>query len=284
MYNHFLDTFIRAAELGSFSKTAEEMFITPSAVIQQINSLETDLGVKVFNRSKRGVTLTPAGEYLLIEGRAFVQRNHDIRLHLQAINAQMHGQVLVGCNPYHMPQMLYEIWPSFYLKNPECFLSSYTFNEMGTDVRPETDLIEGLQFIEPAWQKIFTFQKVKDIPFRLMVPQDHPLAKHRILTWTDIIDTTLVNVKNGVSQSNDMINAELKERGIHHYLVDVYSTSNIIQCMARGYAVVMPECWGNLHPGNKMVDFTWKYTIPYGFFISDHASSSAKQFLEHICT
>ena len=130
MYNHFLDTFIRAAELGSFSKTAEEMFITPSAVIQQINSLETDLGVKVFNRSKRGVTLTPAGEYLLIEGRAFVQRNHDIRLHLQAINAQMHGQILVGCNPYHMPQMLYEIWPSFYLKNSECLLSSYTFNEM----------------------------------------------------------------------------------------------------------------------------------------------------------
>ena len=38
MYNHFLDTFIRAAQLGSLSKTAEEMFITPSAVIQQINS------------------------------------------------------------------------------------------------------------------------------------------------------------------------------------------------------------------------------------------------------
>lgn len=283
MYNHFLDTFIRAAQLGSLSKTAEEMFITPSAVIQQINSLEANLGVKLFNRTKRGVTLTPAGEYLLVEGRAIVQRNNDIRLRLQAIDAQMHGQILVGCNPYHMPQMLYEVWPSFYLKNPECFLSSYTFNEMGTDVREETDLIEGLYFIEPAWQKGFTFHKVKDIELRLMMPQNHPLTKHRILTWTDITDTTLVNIKNGVTESNDTINAELEEHGVHYYRADIYSTSNIIQCMAKGYAVVMPECWGNLHPGNTMVKFAWKHTIPYGFFISDHASPSAKQFLEHIC-
>ena len=283
MYNHFLDTFIRAAQLGSFSKTAKEMFITSSAVIQQINSLEADLNVKLFNRTKKGVTLTPAGEYLLVEGRAVVQRNNDIRRRLSEIGAEMRGQMLVGCNPYHVPQMLYEVWPSFYLKNPECSLASYTFNEMGTDVRHETDLIEGLYFIEPAWQNSFTFHKIKDIPFRLMVPQDHPLAKHRILTWTDITDATLVNVKDGVSESNNAITAELKERGIHHYLTDIYSTSNIIQCMARGYAVVMPACWGNLHPGNKMVHFTWKYTIPYGFFLSEHASSSAKQFLGYIC-
>ena len=58
MYNHQLDTFIRAAEAGSFSKAAEQMFITPTAVIKQINLLEDALDVKLFDRSHRGLTLT----------------------------------------------------------------------------------------------------------------------------------------------------------------------------------------------------------------------------------
>ena len=73
MYNHALDTFVRAAELGSFSKVAEESFISPSAVIQQINHLEKDLNVSLFNRSKKGVTLTQAGQYLLLESRSSYQ-------------------------------------------------------------------------------------------------------------------------------------------------------------------------------------------------------------------
>ena len=283
MYNRFLDTFLYTAQLGSFSKTAEKLFITPSAVIQQINSLEADLGVKLFNRSKRGVTLTPAGEYLRTEGKAFIQMNGNIRQRLAAIAAQMKGQILIGCNPYHMPQMLYELWPSFYLSEPDCILTSYTFSEMGIDVRPQTDLIEGLLFNEPRWQNAFTFHKIKDVPVRLMASKDSPLAKHRIVTWEDIQNATIVNIKKGVSEITDRINDELDAHGIRHYLADIYSTSNIVQALARGYAVFIPECWGNLHPGNVLVEFTWKHTFPYGFFLSNQASDAAKRFLKHIC-
>ena len=44
MYNPQLDTFIRVAEAGSFSKAAQESFITPTAVIKQMNLLESRLG------------------------------------------------------------------------------------------------------------------------------------------------------------------------------------------------------------------------------------------------
>lgn len=58
MYNHQLDTFICVADAGSFNKAAEEMFITPTAVIKQINLLEKSLDVKLFDRTHRGLTLT----------------------------------------------------------------------------------------------------------------------------------------------------------------------------------------------------------------------------------
>lgn len=64
MYNPQLETFLRAADAGSFNKAAEESYITPTAVIKQINLLEDSFGVKLFERSHRGLTLTKAGTSL----------------------------------------------------------------------------------------------------------------------------------------------------------------------------------------------------------------------------
>ena len=61
MHNPQLETFLRVADAGSFNRAAEESFITPAAVIKQINLLEENLGVKLFDRSHRGLTLTKAG-------------------------------------------------------------------------------------------------------------------------------------------------------------------------------------------------------------------------------
>ena len=54
MYNPQLETFLRVADAGSFNKAAEELFITPPAVIKQITSLESSLDLKLFIRSPGG--------------------------------------------------------------------------------------------------------------------------------------------------------------------------------------------------------------------------------------
>ena len=62
MYNLQLETFIVVADLGSFNKAAEALYITPPAVTKQINLLEKDLGLRLFIRTHRGLTLTEAGK------------------------------------------------------------------------------------------------------------------------------------------------------------------------------------------------------------------------------
>ena len=54
--------FTAVVECGSFTEAAEECFISQSAVSQQIQALENDLGVKLLHRESRGFSLTPAGE------------------------------------------------------------------------------------------------------------------------------------------------------------------------------------------------------------------------------
>ena len=55
-----LETFARAARLGSFSAAAEEAGITHGAVSRQVGRLERWMGVRLFEREARGVALTPA--------------------------------------------------------------------------------------------------------------------------------------------------------------------------------------------------------------------------------
>ena len=53
IYNLQLETFLHVARTGSFTKAAEESYITPTAVIKQINLLEESLGLKLFERTHR---------------------------------------------------------------------------------------------------------------------------------------------------------------------------------------------------------------------------------------
>ena len=77
MYNPQLETFLRVADAGSFNKAAEESYITPTAVIKQINLLEESLGVKLFDRSHRGLQLTKAGRSMYQDAKYIIQYCRD---------------------------------------------------------------------------------------------------------------------------------------------------------------------------------------------------------------
>ena len=70
MYNPQLETFLCVAECGSFNKAAERLYISPPAVIKQINLLEESLNLQLFIRTHRGLQLTEAGKSLGTENES----------------------------------------------------------------------------------------------------------------------------------------------------------------------------------------------------------------------
>lgn len=78
-----LPTFEAAARLSSFKLAARELHVTPSAVSQQLRALEQALGVALFERRPRAVSLTEAGAYYYDVAREtlFVFRRGSERLH-----------------------------------------------------------------------------------------------------------------------------------------------------------------------------------------------------------
>ena len=74
MYNHILDTFIAVADCGSFTKAARRLYISPTAVMKQINTLEEHLDMKLVERTPSGIRLTAAGS--VIYNRLFAENHY----------------------------------------------------------------------------------------------------------------------------------------------------------------------------------------------------------------
>ncbi|MCF1453574.1 LysR family transcriptional regulator [Agrobacterium vitis] len=92
--NDVLRTFVAISEVGSFTAAADMVFRTPSAVSMQIKKLEDQLGVSLFRRDARSVTLTPHGALLVSYAKRILALNNEAVARFLA--PEMNGVVRLG--------------------------------------------------------------------------------------------------------------------------------------------------------------------------------------------
>jgi LysR family nitrogen assimilation transcriptional regulator len=94
-----LDTFVRVAELGSFTRAASVLRVAQPALSRQVRALEIELRQPLFDRNGRGVTLTAAGARLLAHGRGILQQVERARQDLEEHRGAAAGLVSIGLPP-----------------------------------------------------------------------------------------------------------------------------------------------------------------------------------------
>ncbi|HET9976165.1 MAG TPA: LysR substrate-binding domain-containing protein [Burkholderiaceae bacterium] len=94
-----LESFVRVAELGSFSRAARVLDIAQPALSRQVRLLETDLRETLLLRNGRGVALTPAGRRLFDHGVQILQQVAQARADLGAQRDAPVGQITIGLPP-----------------------------------------------------------------------------------------------------------------------------------------------------------------------------------------
>ena len=94
-----LSSFCTVAEEGSFSAAAEKMHISQPSVSQHIASLENHFDVRLFNRQKRRIRLTPEGRLLYTTAREILDRLDEVSQRMTALKSLEKGTLRVGYTP-----------------------------------------------------------------------------------------------------------------------------------------------------------------------------------------
>ena len=119
LYSNHLETFITVVESGSFRGAAEKIGISPSAVLKQISLLEQDLKVAVFDRSRRGVTLTEAGESIYRDSKYILKYCNGAAERARDLYTKQNRIIRIGVSVMNPPNHLAKIWENVYRINPE---------------------------------------------------------------------------------------------------------------------------------------------------------------------
>ncbi|ARU55463.1 MAG: LysR family transcriptional regulator [Pseudomonadales bacterium] len=127
-----LKTFVTVAEEQHLTRAAERLFTSQPAVSAQLKALEGTLGVTLFDRTPKGMQITPAGQTLLPQARAALEAAHSVLTHAKAIQGQVNGTLSIGINTDFAFLRLAQILASTQADYPDIKLSFV--NSMSPDI------------------------------------------------------------------------------------------------------------------------------------------------------
>ena len=289
MYNPQLETFLRTADAGSFSKAAEESYITPTAVIKQINLLEESLGVKLFERTHRGLTLTRAGRSLYQDVKYIIQYCRDSVTRARNAMQEDLNILRIGSSPMTPAQLLMALWAKINERCPDIKFQIVPFENTPENAREilgslgkNIDVVGGI-FDE-------TMLKVRGCaglelsrePFCCAVSIHHRLAAKDKLQLSDLYGENLLLMHRGWSHYVDQLRDDLWQNHTQIRIVDFdfYSMDVFNRCENTNDVLLAIPGWANVHPLLKVIPVEWEHSIPYGILHSPEPTPTVQRFLD----
>lgn len=289
MYDPRLNAFIAAADCGSFTKASEKLYISPTAVMKQINTLEDSLGLKLISRTNQGIRLTPAGQSVYKDARFMIDYSEKALERALRYTEEYEKTFCVGTSLLNPCKPFIDLWTRLSPHFPGYRLNIVPFEDEHTNILTEISALgEKFDFLtgvcdSAAWLERCGFQKLGEYKKCIAVNAEHRLAKKSIISLSDLHGERLMMVKEGDSAINDRIRADLKQNHPQIQIVDApqfYDMSVFNSCAQSGDVLLTIECWQNVHPLLVTVPVGWDYAIPYGILYSKEPPDDVKRLIE----
>lgn len=291
MYNPQLDTFICVVEAGSFSKAAEELYISAPAVIKQINSLENSLDLQLFERTHRGLIITEAGKSLYQDAKYLIQYSKESLIRAQEAMNHNEEIIRVGISPMTPPEVFVELWPKIQKIYPEMKFKLITFENTPENAREilanmgkNIDVIAGI-FDETMLEfRGCDGTEISREPFCVAVSIHHRLAKKEKITLDDLAGENLMIMQRGWSYYGDMLRDDMMKNHPEINIVDfnLYNVEAFNRCENNNEVLLAFKSWESVHPLIRIIPVEWDYTMPFGILHSKKPSIKVKRLINAI--
>ena len=237
---HQLRTFVAIADAGGVARAAARLNLSQPAASRQIQALEADLGLPLFDRIGRRVRLTSAGEDLLRRARRLVSEADAVRERARALTAGHAGIVTIGATPPMIEVVLAGFLPGYQRRHPGIEVRVVEDGGAGLITRLERGEVQ-VAYV-PAGDDRFCGRLLYPIHVVAVVPERHPLHRHRCLEIADLASEPLLLLRRSFG-SRAWFDAACAAADIRpNVLLESSAHNALIGLAAAGYGIgVLPS-------------------------------------------
>lgn len=291
MYNPQLDTFICVVDSGSFNKAAEKLYISPPAVIKQINLLEESLDLQLFVRTHRGLVLTNAGKSLYQDAKYIIQYCKDSVTRAKNAMQESENIIRIGTSPMTPAQVLVDLWPKIQKSCPNTKFQLIPFDNTPENAREilgnlgqNIDVVAGIFDETMLNLRQCAGLELTREPICCAVSVHHRLAQKDRLSTEDLYGEKLMLMRRNWSHYVDLLRDDIWKNHPQIQIVDFdfYDVAAFNQCENNNCVLMAVENWRYVHPLLKILPVDWGYTIPFGLLHSPNPSPTVKRFLQAV--
>jgi DNA-binding transcriptional LysR family regulator len=238
-----LVAFTTVLETGGFTRAAEALNLTQSALSHQIKTLEEQLGVEVFARIGKRTVLTQAGEILLKHATVVLRELADARQSLLELRDPGRGRLRISSAGYSCYLLLPRILREFKEEYPRVELS-VSADYTGEAVQ---HLLEGILdiaiLVAPPPVRGLVIEPLAQDELFVIVPAEHPWAKRRRVRWAELATQVLI-IYNKASQTHQLLMHRLAEEGTDSpETMEVREAEAVTEMVKVGLGIALQPPW-----------------------------------------
>jgi len=275
-----LEIFAKVAELGSFSRAAEALFLTQPTISEHVRALEDELGVQLLDRLGRGATPTRAGQLLLGYAHRMLALSREAHQALERFQGRMSGELIVGGSTIPGEYVLPALIGQFKAKYPDILISLLIGSTRRVSDWLEEGRVEvGVVGARPASRALESKELMAD-ELVVVVPATHAWATRRMATLTDLQKEPMIVRERG-SGSREALEHALHEAGLSlarlRVVGEMGSTQAVKQAVRAGIGIALvskraveDECRAGLLACVKVKDLR----VARAFYLATHRDRS----------
>ena len=197
---------LAVAENQNFTKAAEKTFVTQPTLSMQIQKLEDELDILIFDRSKKPIELTEVGKKLVTQARNIVNESNRIQDIVDQEKGFIGGEFKLGIIPTVMPTLLPMFLNNFVKKYPKVKLKIEELTTEEIITRINDGHLDAAIAATPLEQESIKERVLYFEPFVAYVPQNHRLHNNKKLETSDLDINDMLLLEDGHCFRDGVIN------------------------------------------------------------------------------
>lgn len=212
-----LKYFVMIVREQNISKAAERLYLTQPTLTKQMQELESELGVKLFERGKRKITLTEDGLFLYKKAQEIIDLETITKNSFQNKDKKINGEISIACGETYAMNYLLKIYKKIHEENPLITISLFSGNDEDVREKLNNGLAEFALFIGLTNLDNYNFIKLPLYEtWGLLMNKNSQLVKKETIKSEDLSNLPLL-VSRQVYRANELsgwINKDLSKLNI----------------------------------------------------------------------